>query len=537
MGAGRLRIIRQLLTEGLVIALLGGGAGIAISHWGIHYLRSSVSSNESMADLELHLDTNVLVFSLAVSMLCAVLCSLAPALRASRADVTTSLKEEGRTASSGRSQARLRTVMVTGEIAAALCLLIGTGLLFVGIFRIEHQNLGFQADHLLTAGFTLDEARYKDAGHRTEFVRDLVLKLGQIPGSEAAAVTSDLPASGAGRVTMHIEGQPEAAPNESLSAFDFVVSSGYFHAAGIALLRGRTFTDTDTTSAPAVIVVNQKFVERFLNGSDALGRRVRLEVNGGATDWRQIVGVVGNVKPFSQVSQDSPQMYEPFLQRPVPGFSVLVRTAIAPDGLAAAVRGAVAQMDNELPLSNVMTMSAVLDRQNAGDTFFSRVLASFAIMALLLAAIGIYGLMAFSVAQRSHEIGIRMAVGAKNQDILRMIMRQGLKMAAIGGAIGLALALPLPRLFSALFFDLHVNEPRLYFIVPAVILLVTAFATYLRTSCNSRRPHERPAAGVDSRSSRSSHHRGHSARRCRLPEHTSRSHADWWEIGRRARVL
>lgn len=479
MGASRLRIIRQLLTEGLVIALLGGGAGIGISYWGIHYLRSSVSSNESMADLELHLDTNVLVFSLVVSMLCAVLCSLAPALRASRADVTTSLKEEGRTASSGRSQARLRTVMVTGEIAAALCLLIGTGLLFVGIFRIEHQNLGFQADHLLTAGITLDEARYKEAEHRIAFVRDVVSKLRQIPGSESAALTSDLPASGAGRVTLHIEGQPEAAPNENLSAFDFVVSSDYFHTARIALLRGRTFTDTDTASAPAVIVVNQKFVERFLNGGEALGRRVRLEVNGGVTDWRQIVGVVGNVKPYSQVTQDSPQMYEPFLQRAVPGFSVLVRTTIAPEGLASALRGAVAQIDNELPLSNVMSMSAVLDRQNAGDTFFSRALASFAMMALLLAAIGIYGLMAFTVAQRWHEIGIRMAVGAKNQDILRMIMRQGLKMAAIGGAIGLALAFPLPRLFSALFFDLHVNEPRLYFIVPAVILLVTAFATYI----------------------------------------------------------
>ena len=432
-----------------------------------------------MADLELHLDTNVLLFSVGVSMLCAVLCSLAPALRASRADVTTTLKDEGRTASSGRSQARLRTVMVTGEIAAALCLLIGTGLLFVGIFRIEHQNLGFQSDHLLTAGITLDDARYKGTEHRVAFVRDLVSKLGQIPGTEDAAVISDLPASGGGRVTLHIEGQPEAANNESLSAFDFVVSSEYFHAARIALLRGRAFTDKDTASAPAVIVVNQKFVQRFLNGGEALGRRVRLEVNGGATDWRQIVGVVDNVKPFSQVTQDSPQMYEPFLQRPVPGFSILVRTTIEPGGLASALRAAVAQIDNELPLSNVMSMSAVLDHQNAGDTFFSRMLASFAIMALLLAAIGIYGLMAFTVAQRSHEIGIRMAVGAKNRDILRMIMRQGLKMSVIGGVTGLALAIPLPRLFSALFFDLHVNEPRLYFIVPAVILLVTAFATYI----------------------------------------------------------
>jgi putative ABC transport system permease protein len=303
--------------------------------------------------------------------------------------------------------------------------------------------------------------------------------LDEIPGSEAAAVTSDLPASGGGRATLHIQGRPQSSPNESLSALDFVVSSEYFHTAGITLLRGRTFTDADTANSPAVIVVNQKFVERFLGGGEALGKQVRLEVNGGTGDWRQIVGVVDNVKPFSQAAQDSPEVYEAFLQRPVPGFSVLVRTTTPPSALGPALRGAVAEMDNELPLSNLMSMSAVLDRQNGGDTFFSRILASFAIMALLLAAIGIYGLMAFTVAQRSHEIGIRMAVGAKNQDILRMIMRQGLKMAAIGGAIGLALAIPLPQLFSALFFDLHVNEPRLYFIVPAVVLLVTAFATYI----------------------------------------------------------
>jgi putative ABC transport system permease protein len=185
------------------------------------------------------------------------------------------------------------------------------------------------------------------------------------------------------------------------------------------------------------------------------------------------------VKPFSQTSTDAPEVYESFLQRPVSGFSVLVQTRSDPATLGSALRSAVAQIDSELPLSNLMSMTAVLDRQNGGDTFFSRVLAAFAILALLLAAIGIYGLMAFTVAQRTHEIGIRLAVGARNRDILRMILRQGMKMSAIGGAIGFAASLPLPRLFDAIFFDLHVREPRLYFVVPAVIFLVALSATYL----------------------------------------------------------
>jgi putative ABC transport system permease protein len=478
MGAGRLRIIRQLLTESLIIAMLGGGIGVLLSQWGIRLVRDSLSANLAIAALELHLDTNVLLFSMGISVLCAILCSLAPSLRASRVDVTTSLKDEGRTVSAGRSHARLRSVMVTGEIALALCLLIGTGLLFVGIFRIAHQNLGFQSQHLLTAGITLDDARYKDS-ERIAFVHDLVSKLQSVPGAISAAVSSDLPASGAARVPLHIPGQPEPTSNQALSAYDFVVSADYFHTAGIALLRGRVFTESDTRTTPRVVLVNRKFAETFLNGADPLGKQLRLEVNGGASDWGQIVGVVDNVKPFSQTATDAPEVYESFLQRPVSGFSVIVQTRSEPATLGAALRSAVAQIDSELPLSNLMSMTAVLDRQNGGDTFFSRVLAAFAILALLLAAIGIYGLMAFTVAQRTHEIGIRMAVGAMNRDILRMILRQGMKMSAIGGAIGFAVSLPLPRLFDAIFFDLHVREPRLYFVVPAVIFLVALSSTYL----------------------------------------------------------
>src|SRR5215475_1223197 len=205
LGAGRLRIIRQLLTEGLVIALVGGGLGLLLAYKGIHFVRATMRLNEAFNSVGLSMDSNVVIFSTVISVGCALLCALAPALKASRADITTGLKDESRSASSGRSHTRLRTVLVTGEIALALFLLVGTGLLFVSIFRLEHQNLGFQSHHLLTAGVTLDDARYKDASHRVAFVRGVLSRLLQMPGAESAAVTSDLPATGPGSVTVTIQ--------------------------------------------------------------------------------------------------------------------------------------------------------------------------------------------------------------------------------------------------------------------------------------------------------------------------------------------
>jgi predicted permease len=479
LGASRMRVIRQLLTEGLAIAFLGGSLGLLFAFWGINFVRARMSFNDAFSALGLSLDSNVLLFSTGVSVACAVLCGLAPSLKASRTDITTNLKDEGRTASPGRSHSRLRTVMVTGEIALALFLLVGTGLLFVGIFRIEHQNLGFQTDHLLTAGVTLDETRYKDAPRQTAFVRDLIPRLKQIPGAQAVAASSDLPATGPGSVTLRIQGQPDSPTNQGLSAFDSVVTPDYFQTAGISRLRGRTFTEADNAAAPRVVVVNQKFVDRYLRDQEPLGKQVRLEVNGGAPGESEIIGVVGNVKTYSETTNDDPEVYEPFLQRPVSSFSVMVRATSDPDGLVSAVRNAVAQIDIELPLARAMSMTAVIDRQKAGNPFFVRVLAGFAVLALILAAIGIYGLIAYSVGQRKHEIGIRIALGARRRDVLRMIYWEGMKMTAVGGAAGFAMSLPLPRLFDALFFDLHVSEPRLYFFVPIAILMVAIVATYV----------------------------------------------------------
>jgi putative ABC transport system permease protein len=479
LGAARSRIIRQLLTEGLVIALLGGGLGLLLAYKGIDLMGAAMSLNEAFNAIGLKLDSNVVLFTGGVSVACALFCALAPALKASRADVTTALKDESRSASAGRSHMRLRTVLVTGEIALALFLLIGTGLLFVAIFKVEHQNLGFQSEHLLTAGMTLDVVGYKDAGRQVAFVRDLLPRLQHMPGAEAAAITSELPASGAGTVTIQIQGHPDLPAGQVLTAADFVITPDYFRTIGMTVLRGRSFTEEDDASTGQVVMVNQKFAERYLPGEDPVGKQIRLEVRGAPPGWSQIIGVVNNVKRYSESETEDPNVYEPFLQRPRPGFSLVVRATGEPNSLITEMRNTVAGVDSELPLDHLMSMAGVIDRERGGDAFFSRALADFAFLALLLAAIGIYGLIAYSVGQRTYEIGIRIAMGAKRLDILKMIFREGMTMTAIGGAIGLALSLPLPKVFEAMFIDTHVHEPGLYFLVPLVIVAVALLAMYV----------------------------------------------------------
>ena len=479
LGAGRLRIIRQLLTDGLLNALLGGAVALVLAWWGINFIGTKMTFNQAISAVPLTLDRNVLLFTLGVSLFSAVLCSLAPALRASRTDINTILKAEGRGASAGRSHSRLRTILVTGEIALALFLLIGTGLLIRGIYLIEHQNLGFQPDHLLTAGLTLDSARYKDPAQQTSFVRDITSRLQHIPGASAVAVASDLPATGPNTVTVQIKGEPDLPGNQALNTRDVVVSPGYFSAAEIPVLRGRTFTDMDNATASPVIVVNQEFVHRLLHDQEPLGKQLRLGASGPAPKWCEIVGVVANVKTYSEGPQDDPEVFEPFLQRPVRSFSVMVRAKTDPNSLSADLRSAIEQADSDLPLDRVMSMTSVIDLHKGGNVLFVRMLAIFALLALLFAAIGIYGLIAYSVGQRSHEIGIRVALGAGTNQVLRMVLLEGLKMTAIGAALGLALALPLPKVFGAMFIGLPLSEPRLYFIVPLAIIAVSILATYI----------------------------------------------------------
>jgi putative ABC transport system permease protein len=479
LGASRRRVMRQLLTEGVVIALLGGALGLFLTYAGIRLVRAGLSFNEAVQAVPVSLDTNVLLFAMAISLVSALLSSMAPALKASRANIGADLNSEGRTASGGRSQSRLRAVLVGGEITLAFLLLVGSALLIHGVYVLEHQPVGFRHDHLLTAGMSLDHARYGDAPKQIQFVRSVVPGMRQMAGVENAAVTSDLPATGPGSVPIHIKGQPESPSNGARSAADVVVTPEYFEVTGIPVLRGRAFADKDDATELRVVVVNQEFVHRFLQDRDPLGTQIQLEISGAAPVWSEIVGVVSDVKSFSEDTRIDPEVYEAYLQRPVTSLSLMVRTAVEPNSLIPELRRMVAGLDPELPLLRVMSMEGVIDTQRKGNSLFTGLLATFALLALLLASIGIYGLISYSVGQRTHEIGIRVALGADTADISRMILKQGFKLAAIGSLIGLVLALPLPKLFDSIFMGLLFSAPGVYPIVLAALLIVTMLATYM----------------------------------------------------------
>ena len=478
LGASRARVVRQLLTEGVVIALVGGGFGLFLTYIGIRLVRTGLSFDPAISAVPVSLDRNVLLFAAGISLVSAILSSVAPALRASRTTINTDLKSETRGGTSGRANNRLRVFLVGGEIALALFLLIGSCLLVRVVYLKDHQQLGFKHDHLLTARLVLDKARYVDSSRQSQFVRTLAAQLQQIPGVEEVTVASDLPSSGPGSVPIHIRGQQETRSNEQSTAADAVVTANYFRAAGVPILSGRTFTDRDDATAPRVVLVNQEFVHKYFQDRDPVGKQIQFDITGTPLVWSEIVGVVGNVRNFSEDPNMAPQVYEPYLQRPVASFSLMLRSNMEPDSLAPALRHAVEQLDAELPLLRVMSMDGVIDDQRNGNPLLEKLFATFAMLALVLAAIGIYGLISYSVSQRSQEIGIRLALGANAGDILRMILIQGLKVAAVGLAIGFVMALPLPKLFESIFQgQVLFGAPAVYLVVLAVMLIVIFSAT------------------------------------------------------------
>jgi predicted permease len=480
MGAGRVRMIRQLLTEALLLAALGGAAGLALTFWGARLLKSALGFNEAVRVLDLTVDGNVLAFTAGISLLAAVVFGLAPALKTGTSDVYTILKNATGKASAGSRQNRLRSLLVIGEVALAVVLLTGTGLMIKGVVDGMKKGLGFQQDHLLTASVSLPESRYPDAVKQSAFYRQLLMKLESLPGAESAAIASTLPAGGANRISFREKGQENLAPGERFKARYFVVSPQFFHAAKIPLMGGRVFTEMDLPDSRAVAVVSEVFARRFFPKGNATGQQVLIDTDGeSASQWREIIGIVGNVTAWPLQAADDPEIYESYLQKPAGEMALMVRSKGNPEALAPGLRESVWGIDKDQPIAGVMSLEERIGNQIAGDYLFVQMLGVFATLALTLSGVGLYGLVAYTVGLRTQEIGIRMALGANRRKILRQVVGEGMKLAVTGAAIGMLLALPLPRMLASLLEDFHVSGTWVYLLIPGVICVVALLACYV----------------------------------------------------------
>ncbi len=484
LGAGRGRVIRQLLVESFLIALIGGGAGLVLAYWGIDLLRGMLNFNDYVLTTagDIVLDQRVLAFSCLISMGAALLFGLAPAIRVSASDPQSTLRQGGRTGDLRRGWGR--NVLVGSEIALAMVLVTGAGLITKATAEEIGDDFGFDPKRVLTAGVSLTNARYHEPARRTAFFQSVVEKLQGVPGVEAAAVADAVPFN-AGKNTFSIQGQPILPATERPNARYFAVSPDYFRVLSIPMIQGRAFRESDNATAARVVVVNRVFADRFFPGQSPLGHYIRIDHD--ASDWTQIVGIVGNIKVFYGPKQEDAQMYEPYLQVPSESeMQIAIRTAGDANLLAPALRRAVWSVDSDQPIGRVQTISHLIDENEGGDYVFDTLLAIFGAMALVLAAVGIYGVIAYSVAQRTHEIGIRMALGAHRSDVLRSVIGKGMLLAMVSAGLGLAAAAPLPTLFAATLQGYRVHSAAIFVCVPLVLLGVVLVAIYVPASRAAR---------------------------------------------------
>ncbi|HYN85044.1 MAG TPA: ABC transporter permease [Pyrinomonadaceae bacterium] len=478
LGASRWRIVRQLLTESLMLALAGGAAGLLLAWWGVDVLSAFVPADIPRVK-EIALDRNVLLFTLGVSALTGVVFGLAPALNASKAEITESLKEGGRGTSEGFRSNRLRGLLVVTEVALSLVLLVGAGLLIRSFYSLNAVSPGFETRGVLTGGVALPTTKYREEAQQAAFFERVLERVKALPGVEAAGGVEPLPMSGNGWQTgLDIEGRPPAAPGERLTSHTRVVSPDYHRAMGIPLLRGRALDERDTADAPKVIVVNETFVKKYFPGEDPIGRRVTPTIARNFT--AEIVGVVGDVKHQDLETEVTPEYYASYRQAPQPFMTLVVRgRGDDPSALTAAVRGAVLEVDANQPLYNVKPMSEWMSQTAARRRFNTGVLAVFAGVALLLAGVGIFGVMNYSVTRRTHELGVRMALGAQGRDVFRLVVGQGMGLVAAGVVIGLVGALVLTRFISSLLFGVSASDPVTFAGVALVLAAVALLACYV----------------------------------------------------------
>jgi putative ABC transport system permease protein len=477
LGASRWRVVRQFLTESVLLALAGGAGGLLLALWGIDLLKAAVPGD--MAQWlygwdSVGLDLRVLGFTLAVSVATGVVFGIAPAVQAARPDLNESLKEGERGSTAGRH--RLRNALVVAEVSLALVLLVGAGLMIKSFLRLIHVEPGFDPKNVLTVSMSLPSTKYGDTKQVSDFYTRLVARLDEQPGVVKAAAVNVLPMSGSGQTTNFlIDGRPLPPPNEEPEANYRAATPTYFDALGVPLREGRAFDDHDSSDAPPVAIVNETFVKKYFPGEDAVHKRL-LDPRGKQPPT-EIVGVVGDLKHWGLDDQPEPYLYVPHAQSGDNFMTLVVRTAGDPEQMTATVRREVLALDKDQPVFDVKTMEQRISEQSALKRLLTWLLGVMASVALVLAAIGIYGVIAYAVAQRTHEIGIRMALGARAGDILRLVLRQGMLMAVVGIALGLAgtvaLMVYLSKVMTKFLFTVSGTDPATY---AGVALLLAAVA-------------------------------------------------------------
>ena len=488
LGAGRWDVFRQLLTESMVLALLGGGAGLLLAVWGVRVLLAI--SPAAIPRVEtVGVDAHVLLFALAISLLTGLAFGMAPAWRATAVNLSDALKEGKRGSSEGLRRDRLRGLLVGSEFALAVMLLAGAGLMVRTFLALQNVDPGFDPHGVLSMVVGVAGTEQAAGGHTGNFYQEVLQKVRAVPGVQSVSGINHLPLAGdEWGFRFHVEGRPPEPPGKDLVATYRAVFPGYFRTMRIPILRGRDVSDADNLRAPGVVVINDYLARRYWPGEDAIGKRITFDDPAKNPSWLTVVGVTKNTARSNWVSPPEEEVFLPYLQNrayldtPSPPFAYLtlvVRTDLDPAALAPAIRGAIHSLDTNIPLSEIQTMDHVVAEANGQSRFYLVLLGAFATVALVLAGVGIYGVMSYSVSRRTHEIGIRMALGAQGRDVLKLVVFQGIIQALAGVAVGLAGALALSRLMAGLLYGTRPTDPATFAAVVLVLSAVAVAASYI----------------------------------------------------------
>jgi putative ABC transport system permease protein len=475
LGAKRMRLIRQLLTESALLSVIAGTIGLLLAWWGADLLM--VLAEDSIPRVgEIALDNRVLGFTLLVSLLTALFFGLAPALQASRPDLNETLKEGGKGGGSSSRMGRARNALIVVEVAMALVLLVGAGLLIKSFRRLQEVEPGFDPRNLLTMRLFLPLSKYAEPQQRQAFFEQALKRIGSLPGVQAVGTSTSIPTLGGGDTYFTIEGKPFPDLNRKVTALNPMVSHDYLRTMKIPLIKGRHFTEPETKEEKAkAVIINEAFARAYFADDEPLGKRLIIDMG---EPWTcEIVGVARDTTQFALGVSAYPLMYLPSIRAGVA--AVVIRSSGDPLALTASVRESVREVDRDLPIANIRSMDQIMSSMSGDARFRTLLLGVFAAVALLLAAIGIYGVISYSVAQRAREIGIRIAIGAQNRDVLRLVVGQGMKLALIGVGVGIAGALAFTRVLSGLLFNVSATDPLTFVGVSTLLALVALLACYV----------------------------------------------------------